>query len=290
MHESCASPTSPPCLQATARLRRLRAAISLCALAFLVAALVAAGHAADSLQAELAVCAHSTTVVLSAIVIWAPPLVTPVMPLLQLLVVFAGSATATSFGDFTRSTTMMTAAIWLLLLVHIIRLPLRLVRYALVGVVGVLIVTTALGRAATSPSTLAVDGVAFAALVLLVHASASSEHRDRTHKLQERYQLRKAALLSEQLLRTILPDDVARQLLLAVPPERLTRHYQVWGCGSAACGQNVSLALTGPVPSLCTPEHVDCVYQSRWRVLSQHRLKARPGDDYYASRCDLFYL
>lgn len=257
-------PHAFPALQATGRLRRLRATLFICGLAFLVATLCEAGNARNSLEAVLAVCAHAVTVLLCALVMIAPPLVTPVMPLLQLLVIFAGSATATVFGDFSRSTTMAIASLWLPLLVHIMRLPLRLVRFALVGIVVVLVVTSVLGRAASSPSVMAVDGVTFAVLVLMVHASASSEHRDRTQKLQERYQLRKAALLSEQLLRTILPDDVARQLLLAVPPERLTRHYQVRDlCDDL--GGRPGLCLQPPrirTTPLTAPEHVDRLHQS----------------------------
>ena len=122
---------------------------------------------------------------------------------------------------------MLKAMIWLPLLVHVMRLPLRLVRFSLIGMVVVLIVVTGMGRITQSPKTIAVDGLFFAGLVLVVHISASREHRDRAQKLHERYQLRKAALQSEQLLRTILPDDVARQLLLKVPAEQLTRHYEV---------------------------------------------------------------
>ena len=210
--------------ESTDRRHRLFTGLFSFGLGFAVAALCTIPGAGAPLTPILLVCSRGAIALLCCAGIAAPSLSTALVPVIQVLVIFASSAIFSGFGHVVAANTMAKATIWLSVLVYIMRLPLRLVRLALAGAVCLLVASVALG--ATAAEEVALDGVAFGVLILLFHQSASAEHRDRVQKLQERYQLRKAALLSEQLLRTILPDDIARQLLRSVPPERLTRHYE----------------------------------------------------------------
>jgi hypothetical protein len=186
------------------------------------------GAVLGSLSAETrySAASHGVTVALCCITCVFPTLLLPLLPFIQLVVVFGGVAADSVFDDFFAGTTVLKATLWFTLIVHMARFPLRVVRYSLICFIITLVVISAVRvDSRRTLDTFAMDAVLFAVLILLVHSSAALEQQDRSQKLQERYQLRKAAMLSEQLLRTVLPDDVARQLLRSVPPEQLTRLY-----------------------------------------------------------------